>query len=906
MLLVVLLFVTLSPAARIYVDLLWFKSVGYEPIFTTILWSKVGVGAVVGLVFAVVLYANLHVAVRLTEGLTGVILQDPTGQRKIDVSPIVARLVLPAALVVGLFAGLASTEHWRTWLLYANASDFGTQDPIFGRDVGFYVFELPGLSAFSSGLMSLVGFSLFGAAVVHLVRGGLTFTGRGLRAERRTRVHLSVLLSALFLVLAFEAWLAMPELLFSEVGPVAGASYSDVNAKLPALQAQIAVSVIAAVLVAVSATRQRIILAGAAIVLYLVVELLAVRAYPAIVSEYSVKPNESRMEAPYIEHNIAATRAAYNLEGITERELSGEVTLDREDIDRNRATIENIRLWDHGPLLDTFAQIQEIRTYYEFQSVDNDRYRINGEVRQTMLSPRELAVESLPSRNWINEHFTYTHGYGITLGPVNTATPEGLPELFVQDIPPATALEGFEVTQPEIYFGELSNDYVFVRTANQEFDYPVGNERVYDEYDGQAGIHIDGFITTAAIAAHVGSLKLFLSGDIDEDSRVLLHRRINDRVATIAPFLSYDPDPYMVLREDGRLVWIYDAYTTTRSYPYSQPLPGMNYIRNSVKVVVDAYHGSVEFYVADDEDPILQTWQKIFPGTFRPMDEMADDLKEHLRYPERIFSVQATMFSTYHMASAELLYQREDQWEIPQVRRAETQGERMQPYYTIMRLPEEEHAEYIQMLPYTPERKQNLAAWMVARSDGENLGEMVVYRFPKDRLVFGPQQIMNRIDQEEDISRQLSLWDQRGSQAILGTLLVIPIEESLIYVCPLYLRASGGRIPELKRVIAVYENRIAMEETLDEAIDTLFGPPPSEEVAMVEPATEVEEPAGDPTGVPIVEAVAEGTADEPPTELAQRARYHFERATAAQREGDWARYGEELSALQAVLEELAP
>jgi len=755
----IVMFVVLPAVAHLYTDLRWFRSVGFQNVFTTVLWTKIGLGLVVGLITAAVLYANLRV-------------QDPSGQAQLVLGPLIPRLTLPAALLLGLVVGLSGAEYWDTWLKWVHASSFGETDPVFGYDVGFYVFELPALEAASSLALWLLGLSLVLSAGVYFARGGLSFTGRGIKAVRRVRVHLSVIGSLVFLVLAFEAWLAMPNLMFSDTGPVNGASYADVNAELPALRVLVGASIVAAVLVAVSATRTRIVLLLTAVGVYLAVDLLGVRLYPTLVQRFSVLPNEAGKEAPYIDHNIAATRSAFRLDGVTERELSTEVSLEWADIENNRATIENIRLWDHQPLLDTFAQIQEIRTYYEFESVDNDRYVIDGDLRQTMLSPRELKTESLPNPTWINKHFTFTHGYGITLGPVNIATEEGLPRLLIKDIPPVSDIESLDVTQPAIYFGELTNDYALVRTQNREFDYPSGEENVYAQYEGGAGIHLDSGLTRAAVAVRIGSFKLLLSDDVDEDSRILLYRNIKQRVRRIAPFLQFDRDPYMVVRDDGSLVWIQDAYTTSDSYPYAQPIHGLNYIRNSVKVVIDAYDGSVTFYVADEDDPILRTWQRIFPGTFTPLDEMPEDVRAHLRYPEDIFRIQTEQFTTYQMESAELVYNREDQWEIPSVRQGDGHtgvgegGSQMVPYFTIMKLPGEDEAEFIQMIPFTPKQKQNLSAWMAARMDGDRLGELVVYRFPKDRLVFGPQQIMNRINQDAEIARQVSLWDQRGSEAV--------------------------------------------------------------------------------------------------------------------------------------------
>jgi uncharacterized membrane protein (UPF0182 family) len=620
-------------------------------------------------------------------------------------------------------------------------------------------------------------------------------------------------------------------------------------------------------------------------VLYFLVSFIGSSVYPAILQKFVVAPNELVKETPYIKYNIASTRKGFGIDTVEERNISGGTNLDRVDIRKNSATIKNIRLWDHRPLLDTFSQIQEIRTYYDFASVCNDRYMVNGEYTQTMLSPRELSSESIPTRNWINETLTFTHGYGLTLGPVNQVTPEGLPVLFIKDIPPVSTVDTIKVSKPEIYYGQLSSEYVIVDTKSKEFDYPSGEQNVFTEYSGKSGVAIGSFFRKLAFAVHFGSLKLFLSNDITEESKVLFHRNILERVNKVMPFLMFDNDPYMVVSDDGQLFWIYDAYTVSNRFPYSQPMGrGMNYIRNSVKVTINAYDGSMKFYMADGEDPVIRTISNIFPGTLQPLSEMPADLKKHIRYPLDIFSIQTLVYSTYHMEEPQMFYNREDQWEIP-VMGSSTKAEPMESYYTIMKLPEEKKEEFILMLPFNPKKKDNLSAWMVARSDGEYYGRLMVYRFPKDRLVYGPKQIVARINQDTEISRQISLWDQRGSQVIQGTLLVIPIENSLIYVEPLYLRAETGKIPELKRVIVAYENRIAMEETLDAALSRIFGD------------VRVSGEAAPPKTAPAPAAREEKG-------LASIAREHFDRAMNAQREGNWALYGEEIKKLGEIIKKM--
>ena len=523
-------------------------------------------------------------------------------------------------------------------------------------------------------------------------------------------------------------------------------------------------------------------------------------------------------ETPFITHNIQATRAAFALDRVEERPLSGEAHLTRADIDRNATTLDNVPLWNERPLLDTFGQLQEIRTYYDFVAVDNDRYTINGQYRQTMLSARELNSQSLPSRSWINERLTFTHGYGLTLGPVNEVTREGLPVLFIRDLPLVSTVD-LKVTQPAIYYGELSNDHVFVKTKTQEFDYPRGDDNVFASYAGNGGVPLSNVLRRLMFAIRFRSTDTFFSPNLTRESRVMIYRRIAERVRRIAPFFDYD-DPYMAVSQ-GRLVWVLDAYLTSNRYPYSTSANGVNYIRNAVKLTIDAYHGTTTFHLLDPKDPIAQTYAKIFPGLLEPLEKMPEDLRTRLRYPHGIFALQAAMFATFHMQNPGVFYNREDQWEIPAFE-VGGQSERMEPYYTIMKLPHESAPEFIQMLPFTPRQKDNLAAWMVARSDGENYGRLMVFQFPKQTVIFGPRQIAARISQDQVIAPQITLWNQQGSEVIQGTLLVIPIEESLLYIRPLYLRAANGQIPELKRVIVAYQNQIVMEETLDAAIDRLF------------------------------------------------------------------------------------
>jgi uncharacterized protein len=829
--------------AHFYTDWLWFQDLGYQTVFSTMLVTKIALGLTVGLLATAFTWLNFRLALRQSPEpphLERLFTIEEQSVHLPDFARLAGRLAPPTALVIGAFTGFIAWGAWDLFLRYRYQAPFGETDPIFGRDIAFYFFTLPALEALASLLLTLVIVGLIGAALIYAVIGAVhramlgpmlgsdTFSKlRRFALGRGPRAHLLGLVAALFLLLAGQAYLVIPNLLFSTSGLITGASYTDIKATLPLLYVQVGVAVLVAVLAAASIFRSRSRLLWVGLGLYLLV-LVAGWLYPAIVQRFSVGPNELVKETPYIIHNIAATRKAFGLDQVEERELPGETALTAQDIQENQRTINNIRLWDQQPLLDTFSQIQEIRTYYDFQSVDNDRYRINGELQQVMLSARELASASLPNRNWINEQLTFTHGFGLTLGPVNQVTPEGLPVLFVKDIPPVSSAPALKVERPEIYFGEMSNDRVYVKTKAKEFNYPAGEENIFASFAGEGGVAIGSTWRQLLFAARFGDLKLLLSNDLTPESRVLYHRNIRERLGQLAPFLNFDRDPYLVISE-GRLLWIADAYTVSDRYPYSQPVSGINYIRNSVKAIVDAYHGHVRLYIADERDPLIQTWARIFPGILKPLSEMPADLRAHLRYPEDIFKIQTAVYSTYHMDQPQVFYNKEDQWSV--VSMAEKQGEAesqvMEPYYTIMRLPSERTEEFMLLLPFTPKRKDNLAAWMVARADGEHYGRLLVYRFPKQKLIYGPKQIVARINQDPEISRQLSLWNQRGSQVILGTLLVIPIKESLIYVQPLYLRADTGKIPELKRVIVAVENRIAMEPTLEASLARIFGNAPS-------------------------------------------------------------------------------
>ena len=879
-------------------DWWWFKEIGYRVVFTRELVTRGILFLAVGILTGGVLYLNLRMAQR---GMVAhpMVLQLGEPATSFNVPAVLRRLTLPTCLLLGLLAGLAIAPAWSLLLRMIHATPFGISDPVFSRDIGFYVFTLPGLSLLIGFLSALVILSLLLLAPIYWLRGDIVLRPRHIVFEPSAGMHLAILLAFWFLLTAVRLWLVdTPRLLFSSTGPLVGASYTDLHARLPALRVTAVLAVIGAGLVLAGGIRRQLDRYGLwAMGGYMAAALLGRGVLPSLMQKLVVAPTELTREAPYLKHHIAATRAAWSIDSVETRELNGEADLTLADIRANGPTIENVRLWDRDPLLQTFGQLQEIRTYYDFVSVDDDRYLIDGKYRQVLLSPRELNPASLPTRSFINEHLTFTHGMGLTLSPVNQVTTEGLPVLFIRDLPPVADVS-LKITRPQLYYGELASSFVFVGTKQREFDHPSGEANVYAPYEGRGGVPVGNLLRRLVLAVHFGSSKILLSQDIGSGSKVLYYRNIVERASRALPFLRFDRDPYLVITDDGRLQWIADAYTTSDGYPYAQRLAdGTSYMRNSVKVVIDAYDGTLTAYVSAPADPVIRTWAKVFPGIFVPLDSMPKDLRAHIRYPDELYTVQANLYTTYHMEAPEDFYHREDQWQIPVVAESETSVPFMR--HIIMRLPEETRAEFIYMVPFTPRGKDNLAAWMVARNDGEVYGKLRVYRLSRQSLVFGPQQIENRINQDTEVSRQVSLWDQGGSKVIRGDLLVIPIEQSLLYVQPLYLQAEGGRIPELKRVVVAYQNQVVMEETLDAGLTRLFGGDGGTRNQPVPPV--VTGAAGQPAAV-----TAPALGETELRTLVAEAKRRYEAALAAQRAGDWARYGEEIRRLGEALARLRP
>lgn len=878
-----LVLISLRQLISLYVDWLWFEEVGYTQVFTISLFFKTVLAVLGGSIFALLIYANVRIAARLVRGIRFLDQENFLDLPRPElIDPLVQRLLLPAALVLGLFAAPQAASHWESFLLLLNPTSFGLEDPLYNRDLGFFVFQLPALRTLYNWLMTALALSLALTAVIYVLYRGLQYSPRGIFLAPRARFHLLILIAALLAVKAAGYVLDSYDLLYASGGAAFGAGYTDVYVSLPALRILTVAALIAAALSAVQITRPGFAYLLVGIAGLVLVHVIGLSAAPAMVQRFRVVPNEVDSERPFIEHNIKFTRTAYGLDKIENEDFPADETLNAADLQRNDATIKNIRLWEHQPLLATYAQLQEIRTYYKFVDVDNDRYNIGGTYRQIMLSARELSHQHLPSRIWINEHLTYTHGYGVVFGPVNQVTPEGLPEFFIKDIPPVSD-GSLKVTRPEIYYGELANDYVFVKSGARELDYPAGDQNIYTQYSGSGGVSIGSLWRKLIFSAHFATLRIVLSEDIVQESRILYQRQIQERVKKVLPFVTFDRDAYMVIAQGGRLFWMIDGYTTSDRFPYSAPIrrQGTNYIRNSVKAVVDAYNGTVDFYMSDPEDPIVQSYQKIFPELFKPLEKMPEDLRAHIRYPEDLFTIQSQMYATYHMRDPQVFYNKEDLLSIPRQTVSGTERE-MAPYYTIMRLPGETKEEFVLLLPFTPNNRDNMRAWLAARSDPPHYGKLIALDFPKAKLVYGPKQIDARIEQDAFISQQLSLWGQRG-QVIRGSLLAIPIEKSLLYVQPLFLAAEKGSLPELKRVIVAFGNQIAMEETLDQSLQRVFGGK-----ASAEPS---------PMPASVKEALIEST-------LAQRALEHFSRSQEFLRHGNWAGYGEEQKRLEALLREM--
>jgi uncharacterized membrane protein (UPF0182 family) len=923
---VVLLLLALS-LTRFYTDVLWFREVGFQSVLWKSLATQLAVGVIVGVLVAVVVWINLLLASRIAPAyqiprLEVIGRPDPLERYREGLGPYLRWVRLGVTVVVGLLAGAAASSSWQTFLLWANRVSFDVQDPQFGRDVGFYVFELPFLNQLLSWAWLALLIGLIGAVATHYLLGSIRPEG-GLRGVASGALaHISVLLGLLALVKAAQYWLGTYSLNFSERGVVTGASYTDVNAHLPALRLLAIISVVSAVLFLVNIRFRRLSLPLAAVAIWIGFAFLAGGVWPWWVQRFVVDPQEQVREQEFIERNIEATRAAFDVADVREQSFAASSNLTSDHLRSNDDVLQNVRLWDPAILQQAYSQLQTIRLYYTFKDVDIDRYEIAGTTRQVLVAPRELALADLQenSRTWSNLHLQYTHGYGLVASLANASTPAGQPEFLVKDVP-GTATPGAEDLVPQgtgaaVYFGEAFEpfEYSVVNTRQPELDYPTEEGVRRSSYQGEGGIEVGNILRRLAFAIRERDPNLVLSSLIRPDSRILIYRNVRERVRRVAPFLALDHDPYVAVI-DGRLQWILDAYTSTRFYPYSQrfdatasvgavqtgALSGdVNYVRNSVKVVIDAYNGTMTFHVIDEQDPLIQAWSKAFPDLFTTDEEPSQALREHFRYPEDLFQLQSDVFLTYHMTDPDRFYAREDQWAVATSPRVEAplsaasvSEAPIPPTYLLVQLPGEPEQEFLLTRPFTPNRRSNMIAFMAAKSDPESYGELLTLEFPPDKLILGPSQVDQLINQDEDISRTLTLLGQQGSTIEYGSLVTLPIEESIIYIQPLFIRAESGQtvtgtgagIPELKRIVLVFGEDVVLGDTFDDALAQLFG------IERQPPAGEEPGPApGDGGGGRLATLVREAGA-------------LYDRARAALANGDFETYGRLIARLGQVLEE---
>ena len=929
----------------IYPDWLWFGKLNYSSTFWTLVLSKFGIGVAIWILLVLIIALNLWIAGRTRALARPRPIPSPEGDilAQFGISGKSAGIFLwVLVVIISLIIADRGAAQWDMILRFFHQEPFGVKDPVFSKDVGFYVFSLPFYLFLQGGLIALFVFSAFATIARYLIGGAIQITnldhqydqpqGRQVPAHKidiqsGAVKHIAVYGGIIVLLLAWGYRLKMYSLLYSTNSAAFGAGYTDVHVRMLAYGFLIFASLAYAAILFSNGrkVRKKLIWQSGCVWIGLIILLGTI--LPMVVQKVVVQPNELSKESPYIDHNIKFTRQAYDLNKIKEVSFPVADTLTQKDVAEDEATIANVRIWDKRPLLQTYNQLQSIRLYYDFKDVDVDRYQINGNYRQVMLSARELSVNQLPpqANTWVNRHLIYTHGYGLTMNPVNNVTSEGLPDLIVKDLPPTIDFD-LKLEHPEIYYGQVTGDYVLVKSKTKEFDYPKGDANVYTHYQGTGGVPIGSFGRRTLFALEFLDPQILFTTYLEPKTRIMYNRRIDQRVRTIAPFLVYDGDAYLVVAK-GRLFWIQDAYTVSGMYPYSTRLStafnrNLNYIRNSVKVTIDAYNGDVSFYIADEKDPIVRTYASIFPHLFKPFKEMPDALKKHVRYPRDLFKIQANIYQTYHMKDVQVFYNQEDLWQMPdEIYGSSRQS--MEPYYVILRLPNEKDEEYTLMLPFTPSKKDNMIAWLAARCDVPNYGNLIVYQLPKDKLVFGPMQIEARIDQQTSISSELTLWSQRGSTVIRGNLLVIPIQDTFIYVEPVYLQAKqsdsempitaapqgkgmGGAntgsatvsarpgygygeaaaLPELKRVIVAFGNRVDMEKALKTALYRILG----EQAPAIMKATSGAAPS---PNSPII------------SDSAKAALEHYQKGKDYLRQGDWAGYGKELKAMEDILNRMA-
>lgn len=899
----ILILGVLSLFAGLYAEWLWFDSVNFASVFTTILLNKIALYVTLFTFGFLLFYINLRIT-RKNMGLRERPEEDNEGREVIYLDqerpspwrdfmqgPYTKWIFVGVSLFGGFILSSVAGDYWIVIQQYLNRVAVGTVDPIFAKDLGFYFFNLNFYQFIYSTLMTGLILVTITVGIIYALNASSDLLFGNWRQFTVAKSHIAILIAFIFALKAWGYVLDSYGVLFSPEGIVFGATYTDIYARLIAYKVLMVISIIITLVIIINIFVKKFNLVLISIGVWILVAIFLGGLYPTLIQNFVVQPNEFNKERPYIESAIKFTRAAYGLDNAENQQFDVDNLLDIYDPD-HKITVDNIRLWDWQPLMTTYKNLQQLRPYYVFDDVDVDRYIIDGNYRQVMLSAREIDQAELPeeAKTWINQKLMYTHGYGLVVSPVTEVAEEGFPEFFVKDIPPRFSTD-LKIERPEIYFGEVTNNYVIVNTLQKEFDYPMGEQNVYTTYEGDNGIKVNSIFRKLIFSWVLKDYKMMLSSQVTNDSQILMNRNIVNRVKMITPYLSYDSDPYIVINDDGKLYWMMDAYTFTNKYPYSEPFDSNrnNYLRNSVKVTVDAYTGDMNFYIADEDDPIIKTYAAIFPDIYQPISEMPEGLRAHVRYPVDMFKIQANTYKTFHMTDPYVFYNKEDPWLIP-TEVVDDKSQTMEPYYIIMKLPGEEEAEYILMLPFTPKSRPNMVGWMCARMDGDNYGKLLVYNFPKQETIYGPEQIESRINQNTVIAQQLSLWDQRGSRVYRGNLLVIPMGNSILYVEPLYLQADSSKLPELKRVIAGFGNKTVMEPTLADALTSLFGRPG-------------EEPVGGETSPPDDSEVS-SPGSQSLAELAQQAKQYYDQAQESLSAGDWAGYGNNLNKLKDILDQL--
>lgn len=893
----VLLFISLSKIVNLTTDFLWFSSIGFEEIFLTELTTKIALFFVGALFFLIFLTINLWVVKRL--------------QKEEPLIPFKYKFLI--GVFISFLMGGFLSSNWLVILKFLNQASFNLKDPFFLKDVSFYIFSLPFFSViwqFIFTTLMLTGIFVAADYLQSLIKQLFTpeydtstqiptysfdWKNSLSKIKKKPMTHMTILASFLFILLAVKHYLTRFSIMFSEKGIVVGAGYTDVAVALPIFTGMMILAgavtlflIIRILFIARKPKLRKRHIVLYVIGLYLLFGFIGPNIVPDIYQEIWVSPNEFNLEETYIKHNINFTRQAYGLDEIKEKPYEVMKDFSPEKLDKDSPTINNIRLLDRRPLKATYKQTQEIRLYYDLSNIDVDRYYINGTYTEVLLAARELNQRQISdnARTWVNLHQVYTHGYGIVMSPVNKITKEGLPEYYLKDVPPVNQVGDpkLDLERPEIYYGEKNNQYVLVDTETEEFDYPQGDNNKYVNYEGGGGVKLDSWWKKLFMAIRFGDLKILLSSDVDENSKIMFFRNVAERVQRITPFLNFNSEPYPVISE-GKLYWIIDAYTVARNHPFSQKFHDINYIKNPVKIVIDAYEGDVDYYVIEEDEPIMQTINNIFPENFRSFEEMPEGLKEHIRYPKDLFKIQLEIFRNYHMQDPQVFYNKEDAWEIPREIYGTGSEIKVEPYHIIMKLPEEEKEEFILMSTYTPINKNNMNAWLAARSDGDDYGKLFLYRFPKDKLVYGPSQVEAKFDQDAEISEQLTLWSQRGSQIRRGNLLVIPYEGNILYVEPLYLESESGGLPQLKRILVSDGDRVYMEETLEQGLNKLFNISGEDKVD--------DETIDNQTEVIFIEE-----------DLIQDAVRYYSQITESMRNNDWYSLGEGFDKLGEVLENL--